>query len=108
MEVGAEIARIIIESRTTGVLKDEESLVNANVKEAEHLLSVEKPVRIETLLVHERCARTGVRCEGVLPVETWTIKQRLNQCSKKLAMVCFLLRLSCTSSGETFSSLTGW
>lgn len=109
MEVGAEIARIIIESRNTGAVKDVRSLVNTAIKEAEHILSVENSVTLRTLLVHEECLRAGVQCSSAMLIEIWTLSPNFDQHNEQMTKALDPLFLkNAVRSHLHFSQLNSW
>uniref|UniRef100_A0A0N5ABG1 DUF4210 domain-containing protein n=1 Tax=Syphacia muris TaxID=451379 RepID=A0A0N5ABG1_9BILA len=108
MEIGIDIARLIIESRNTNVIKDGQNFGNSTVKEVEHILLVDSIVNIQTLLVHRRCQHLGINCEAAIPIELWTLQICAHNPESTVKVLDPLFLKNAIRSHLHFSQLNSW
>lgn len=107
MDIGAEIAQMVMESRGGSLTSDTDYVPSALIKEAEHLISMEVPLCIHAVIAHESCQRAAVHCANELLIEVWTIKlQRNYRKDEKTLDVLFLK--NAVRSHLHFSQLNSW
>lgn len=107
MDVGAEIAQMVMESRGGSLTSDSGCVPPALIKEAEHIISMEVPLCIHAVIAHENCQRTAAHCANEVLIEVWTIKLKRN-CRKDEKTLDILFLKNAVRSHLHFSQLNSW
>lgn len=107
MCLGAEIARMVMESRLGCVPSQCGCPPSDLIKDAEEIIKTGAPLCIHTLIVHEKCQRALSRCSSAVAIEVWVIALKSN-CSKGEKVLDPLFLKNAVRSHLHFSQLNSW